>query len=304
MAPSDDDQIEVDPSDVSDELDEQSLTDRVAIFLAKLKSVPTQTFTAINFVVQESSSLVSDIVGNLQRKTMLVLQRLGQNETPEVQDLNREFQSASVPFQGLDTEHKQMKYFVESGCFINPVEEPLPGVSYTQKRHPSSGVVQQVPVRDTFQRIPPHPLLTKILETPGTIEKVLETQQSKGDGLRDFRDGDQYKAKSLFSEGLTLPIVLYNDDCETVNPLGSKTGIYKLGLIYFAIRSFPPKLLSSLKSVFLAAVYKSDDAKTYGTDTILIPIVDELKYLELNGIEVHTPTFQGKVRIGVTMKVL
>ena len=112
VTPSDDDQTEVDPSDVWDELDEQSFTERVAIFLAKLNSVPRQTFTAINFVVQEASSLVSGIVGNLQRKTMLVLQRLGQNEIPEVQDLTREFERASVPFQGLDTEHKQMKFFV------------------------------------------------------------------------------------------------------------------------------------------------------------------------------------------------
>lgn len=212
---------------------------------------------------------MSDIVGNLQRKTMLGLQRLDKNETPEAQDLNCEFQSASVPFQGLDTEHKQMKYLVGSGCFINPFEEPLPGVSYTQKRHPSSGVVQQIPVRDTFQKIPLHPLLMKILETPGTVEKVLEMQQSKGDELQDFRDGDQYKAKNLFSEGLTLPIVLYN-------------------------RSFPPKLLSSLKSVFLAAVYKSDDAKTYGIDAILKPIVEELKYLELNGIESSHPNIPRK----------
>lgn len=75
--------------------------------------------------------------------------------------------------------------------------------------------------------------------------------------------------------------VLYNDDCETVNPLGSKTGIHKLGLIYFAIWSFPLKLLSSLNSLFLAAVYKSDDAKTYGINTKLKLIVEDLKDMEL-----------------------
>lgn len=58
-----------------------------------------------------------------------------------------------------------------------------------------------------------------------------------------------------------------------------------------------------MKSVYLAAVYKSDDAKMHEIDTILKPIVKELKELELNAIEPHTPTLKGKVRIMVVQVV-
>lgn len=51
--------------------------------------------------------------------------------------------------------------------------------------------------------------------------------------------------------------------------------IHKLGLVYFILKSLPPDLLSSLQSYLLLAVYKSDDAKTYGLDTVLRPIVEE-----------------------------
>lgn len=106
----------IEPTEVAPTDDDQSLTLVMFVrdcsssssqshYLFSQTKLCTNTFTAINFVVQEASTLVSDIIGNLQRKIVLVLLRLGQNETPEVQDLNCEFQRASVPFQGL-------KYFI------------------------------------------------------------------------------------------------------------------------------------------------------------------------------------------------
>lgn len=103
----------------------------------------------------------------------------------------------------------------------------------------------------------------------------------------------------FFSKEFTIPLVLYNDDCETVNPLGSKTVEHKLGFLYFTIKSLPPELLSSLNSHFLLAVYKTDDAKTYGLSAVLNPIIDELKILELEGISIDMPHFQGTVKFGV-----
>ena len=89
----------------------------------------------------------------------------------------------------------------------------------------------------------------------------------------------------------------------TVNPLGSKTGIHKLGFLYFSIKSLPPQLLSSLKSQFLLAVYKADDAKTYCFNAILRPIVEEIKCLETNGIRITSPDFQGVVKCTIAQVV-
>ena len=72
-----------------------------------------------------------------------------------------------------------------------------------------------------------------------------------------------------------------------------------MGFLYFTIKSLPPELLSSLKSVFLLAVYRSDDAKTYGLDTILEPIVHELKTLEVEGVRINSPDFHGVVKCTV-----
>lgn len=52
-----------------DEFQEDNIRDRVALFLAKLRSNSSQTLSAVNCVVEHTSSLVSDVVGSLQRKT-------------------------------------------------------------------------------------------------------------------------------------------------------------------------------------------------------------------------------------------
>ncbi len=68
------------------------------------------------------------------------------------------------------------------------------------------------------------------------------------------------------SKELSIPLLLYNDDCETVNPLGSKCIVHKWGLIYlqYTIKCLPPPMpLSSLSSCFLLAVYKWVDAEIW-----------------------------------------
>lgn len=63
--------------------------------------------------------------------------------------------------------------------------------------------------------------------------------------LIDFFDGKYFKQHSLFSSNVSVPLLLYNDDCEIVKPLGSKVVVHKLGLIYFTIKSLPLKLQNS-----------------------------------------------------------
>nr|XP_057925469.1 uncharacterized protein LOC131127529 [Doryrhamphus excisus] len=235
---------------------------------------------------------------------MAVFGHLGHDQSPEVEQLMVEFEDSSQPFRDLDTEYKQMQYFLKAGGFIEPVEETFPGEgSYVQKRDSSTGTVKQVAVPDTFQRVPLPRLLRQVLEDPVILQAMLDWQQREGGVLQDVFDGEFCKTHPLFLKETSIPLLFYNDECETVNPLGSKTGTHKLGFIYFQLKSLPPDLLSSLRSHFLCAVYKSDDAKTYGLDVILRPIIAELQLLEKEGIPVDTSTFQGVVKFSLVQVV-
>ena len=58
--------------------------------------------------------------------------------------------------------------------------------------------------------------------------------------LEDFCDGTYFKNYALFSiHGNALQIMMYYDDVEVCNPLGSHTKIHKLGKIVHTHILFP-----------------------------------------------------------------
>lgn len=291
--------VESEPIEECEELEVDYMQERVALFIARLRSKSSRTVSGIIDSIEETSGLITDIVGDLKLKTEMFLRAKGHAGSPEAEELLKHFTTAAKPFQGLETDFKQMKYFTQSGNFIQPETVPLPGFSYTQERDRETGIVRQVAVRDTFQCVPLKPTLKCIVESAGTIEKILQWREGHSGAIEDFRDGTIFATNSLFSDELSIPLVLYCDDCEMVNPLGSKTSVHKLGFIYFTIKCLPPEYLSSLKSHFLLAVYKTDDVKTYGINAVLEPIVSQIKDMELNGVQVETAQFQGSIKAGV-----
>lgn len=128
-------------------------------------------------------------------------------QSPEAERLRQEFVSCSAPFKGLETEHKQVEYFVKSGCFIQPLEQNLSSVSYVQQRHTGSGCVRQVAVTDIFQRIPLTPLMSLVVKVTGVLRAILSWQQRKGDALQDFFDGEFCKAYPLFLKEVSIPLL-------------------------------------------------------------------------------------------------
>lgn len=67
-----------------DELQQESITDRVALFLANLRSTSSQTFSNMNFVVKQTFSLIRDIVSRLQSKTRSLFSQFGLDQNPQV----------------------------------------------------------------------------------------------------------------------------------------------------------------------------------------------------------------------------
>ncbi|XP_026823800.1 uncharacterized protein LOC105276340 [Ooceraea biroi] len=84
-----------------------------------------------------------------------------------------------------------------------------------------------------------------------------------------------------------MPLILYFDDFETCNPLGSHAGIYKLGAIYFTIASVPPKYASRIENIFLAMLFHSQDRTQFGNRSVFNTLLQELKQLETKGLSIE-----------------
>ena len=87
---------------------------------------------------------------------------------------------------------------------------------------------------------------------------------------------------NLLCQPNNITLGLYNDDMETVNPLGSHTTVHRLDFFYYIVKELPPEYNSQLDNCHLLQIYYSADRKKYGFSKILIHIiiVEQLKSLE------------------------
>ena len=89
--------------------------------------------------------------------------------------------------------------------------------------------------------------------------------------LNDLKDGSEFCDLPVN----VLPYVLYYDEIECGNPLGSHKGSSKIGPVYFALRCFPPYVYSELKHIFVCCLFPS-------TNKAYLNVVVEKLYLEIN----------------------
>ena len=126
------------------------------------------------------------------------MREIGHSETPKAEELLEQFALAAEPFQGFESEYKQMKYFTQSGYLVQLETVPLPGFSYMQETDREKGTVKQVAIRDNFQYVPLKPMLKLVLESQGTMEKILDWKKRETSAIQDFRDGTVFCTNPLF----------------------------------------------------------------------------------------------------------
>ena len=140
-----------------------------------------------------------------------------------------------------------------------------------------------------------------------TIQFKVKVDHCRNDNfLEDFCDGKKAMSHPLFSSKvLSLQLIMYFDELEVCNPLGSSRKKHKLGSIliegeplcmfysymyvifftytgffYFVLGNVRPKYRSALKSIQLVAICKNKHLKEYGLNSILETIVNDVHHLE------------------------
>lgn len=122
-----------------------------------------------------------------------------------------------------------------------------------------------------------------------TVVESHTSQQLRRDAhqYRSIQDGQYFKANCFFSEELRISVCLYVDDFEMCNPLGTSRRKYKLCAIYWILSNIPSTFQSTLSSIYLALLCKTEDVKIYGFEKVLQPLLHHLKTLEQHGVYVH-----------------
>jgi hypothetical protein len=207
-------------------LEEENLSLASAKFLLTLKEKFRLTQVALDYTIDSVMDIVKLTSHEIEQSVTRKLQSLNSSEIS--QTLSDCFVTVN-PFDNLKTEYQQTQFYKEHLGLIEPITVEL---GRTYKYQQCGSTQKLVEVKDTFQYVP----LLKNLEILFSNKQVFEEinkSHSRTDGLLgDFCDGSFLKNHSLFSNNtdgsLLLQFVIYYDELEVSNPLGSSRGKHKL----------------------------------------------------------------------------
>ena len=176
------------------------------------------------------------------------------------------------------------------GLYIKPVPHSI-GERWDTKRDRKTKKQIQVKVKDLFYYIPIESTIKLVLLQPKAMSMLKVEQVSNFESVEDWFCGENGKklmayAKFKFPKSFPLFIQIYFDEVETTNPLGSKTGIHKLGAFYFVIKNFPHAANSSLNNIDMLALTHAIDIKKYSAEPVIKVIVNELQKLHDKGFDI------------------
>lgn len=258
-----------------------------AKFLLDLTSaaIPLSTINSIRDGLDE---MLSVIAGAAQQKVQEAFSRNGLQNDACASDAMILIAALGLPFKNIDTVTKLSSYLERVDALNVPTEIVL-GQRWETKIDRRARKQMQVQVNDTFMYIPISKTLKYILKHPECWSVSATNNDEPNDSgiMFDYQDGANYQSHRLrrplpSDDGITdeLVVQLYYDDVETVNPIGTKASIHKLGAFYFILKNFPAIFNSNLANVHLVALSYSSDIKKYGMNAILRVIVDDLKSME------------------------
>ncbi len=173
----------------------------------------------------------------------------------------------------LGTEFKRQSFYRQIFTVIEPVE-------YVLNRQKSSHTVVHVPILT---------LLSEILKRDEVLHELRVNRPVEQSGqYKSCLDGDYFKRNQILShEDVSLFITLYIDDFETCNPLGTSRKKHKVCGVYWVLANLPRRCKSSLSSIYLALLCKTEHVKIYGYNSILEPLIKDIQHLETVGVFVE-----------------
>lgn len=194
----------------------------------------------------------------------------------------------------LDSEYKRLQFFNYSEKYVEPQLKIIGSSSEVSNKNNQTSMILK---HRTCTFIPVSETLNQFLSLPGTLNCIFEYMNQSYVSKQTHNQEPIYHNLlngSLWEEILQnslgkkmIPLILYFDDFETSNPLGSHAGVYKVGVVYFTIAALPPQYISRLENIFTCLIFHSSERYEFGNQAIFNCLLEDLKNLESNGIVIN-----------------
>ena len=102
---------------------------------------------------------------------------------------------------------------------------------------------------------------------PESFDKTIQylnSLDSQNEIITNIYQTPHWKEKSAFySNKICLPLLMFFDDYENNNALGSHKGISKCGAVYLSIPCLPPDFQSKIENIFLFILFNTSDHSVF-----------------------------------------
>lgn len=236
-------------------------------------------------VIENIEVHVTQVIGHILKDILPKTNVLDQSEIDNICEL------ISNPLAEVSKYHQIIKYFSDVNCYIPPVKYIINEGLTTNIN--SAPILQ--PKACTGAKVPLRTVIKKIFELPNFYKLITESINTTD--IPNFIHSCIWQKKTPDqNEKLCCPLFLYFDDFESNNPLGSHSGVHSISAVYYQFPTIPPEYLSLLDNIFVAMLFNSSYNKMYGNHSAFYDLIQELVYLEKEGIVINTPE-NGSVKV-------
>lgn len=189
-------------------------------FITKLSSKSNMTSSLMQDIIDETTELFSSgIISKLKAKiSPFLYNNSNQSEIAEIYNMLSVLEN---PFLNFKTEHQRIKYFESNNLYFKP---------------------KTVVVGFTKHLFCIKENLKKMFELPGIFDLAHQytITSLNNSNISSFLNGTTWQnIIKNFKDKIVFPIFLYYDDAEMGNPLGSHSGVHKMGCVYYTVPAFP-----------------------------------------------------------------
>ncbi|KAK3918074.1 Cannabinoid receptor 1 [Frankliniella fusca] len=258
---------------------QEELNKAAVKLLVDLRCTASLTGKAIERFERGAFSMIQQFSSGVRSTLYFKLTEKGLTED-EIKEVLSSIDSIEDPFKNLRTIEDQLNYFADTCGLIKPQQKYLDS-RIDQRLNAASNSYVQTQVIESFQYVSVLGTLKSLLSNKKVRNRIFKDRVSKDGVLRSFVDGARFRDHPfLLKHKNVVQILLFYDELEIANSLGSKTIIHKLGVFLFQILNLPPEFSSALSSIHLLALAHADDLKRPGAfKKVLTPFVQEMKKL-------------------------
>ena len=257
---------------------ELDLSLMTAKYVLSLEAGNKVSNVAIDKIVSSTRDYIIDQQKEMRRKIARI-----SGIAPFMQDIDKIMESQNVitSFQTVRSKQCRNSAYRNNFSFIPP-KKCILGSKYVTGEGGAKRLVKKfgyyVPLQSLIKS------LVEILQIQNFLSKESEYQE---DFMRDVSDGDYLRSHPMSKgEGWFMKLAMSHDDVEIQNPLRSNKS-HKLGMFYISVLNIPPQYRSQLHTIFLLAIGKSKDIKTFGLEQILHDFISTMKLLRREGMKVQ-----------------